>query len=177
MGVLLKAMLCGAVIMQISNVANADLGWKTTRYTQSVDVKGKAAADFTYTGIMVETADTSKPQIKFGCSEAFGLTATINFVPLDEAELVAQDKVDVRVRRSNIYIEGRKPVNVLWTHIRDSRTVQTRKQQFAAMLYNAVVQSKPFEIKEPLKSRMQFTPPSPDAEFRDFAANCPKISG
>ena len=75
-------------LVSLPQTADADdANWAFNRKKTSVDVRRSAAADYVYTSVHIATTDTSLPELRFGCSEKFGLTSTIVFQPLDEGEL------------------------------------------------------------------------------------------
>ena len=151
--------------------------WRVERFTQSMDQKASATGDFVYTGVKVSSRNPDAPEIRFGCSERYGLTATLTFLPLSQADPTKNSRVKLRQKTSNLTVEGRDTERVPWTVVKETRTVQTRSSKHAAMIYNAVVQQLSFTIKEPYKKDITIVPPPVDQSFVMFVENCPVTSG
>lgn len=154
-----------------------DRTWRAQSFTQSMDQKGSASGDYTYSGVKVWTSDPGQPRIRFGCSEMFGLTANLVFDPSIEATSAKASRIKLRRMTTNMTIEGRELVRVPWTAIKETRTVQTRRSQHAAMIYNAVVQGLSITVKEPYKKTVTITPPIIDQDFIWFSENCAVTAG
>lgn len=146
--------------------------WDAQSFRQSMDQKGSATGDFIYSGVKVWTKDQDAPEIRFGCSERYGLTANINFLPASQADSAKSHNLKLRQKTTNLTIGDRETERVPWTVIKETRTVQTRRSKHAAMIYNAVVQGLPITVKEPYKKTVTLTPPPADAAFTWFAENC-----
>ena len=149
-----------------------DRHWDAQSFRQSMDQKGSATGDYIYSGVKVWTRDKDAPEIRFGCSERYGLTANINFLPASQADGSKNRNLKLRQKTTNLTIDGREPERVPWTVIKETRTVQTRSSKHAAMIYNAVVQGLPITVKEPYKKTVTLTPPPVDQAFTWFAENC-----
>ena len=169
-------LLAGAAIALGAMPAVAD-GWKAEPFTQSMDQRGGNVGDFTYDGVRVWTTNDDAPQIRFGCSERFGLTASVTFLPISQTDPDKNQRIKLRQMTTTMKIEGRKPESVPWTFVRETRTVQTRSRKHAAMIYNAVVQGQPITIKEPRKKNVTIVPAPSDSSFAWFTKNCPITSG
>ncbi len=168
-----RAVLIGALAISTTAFAAADEGnWRTETFTQEFNKQGTDTEDFVYTGIKTASTNPDVPEIRFGCSERYGLTATITFRPLSEADQRDNKYLKFRYKNSNMTIEGRETERVNWTFIKETRTVQTRRNKHAAMIYNAVVQGLPITIKEPYKRNITITPAPVDDGFIEFAAGC-----
>lgn len=168
----LATVVCGAPVA----VAEGPY-WNAEPFTQSFDQKGKTAADFTYSGIRINSVNPDVPEIRFGCSERFGLTATITFLPASQSDPLKSQHVKLRQRTTMLKIEGRDRESVPWTVVKETRTIQTRYSRHAAMIYNAIVQQLPFTITEPYKGKTTITPPPMDDDFKQFAKSCHVTSG
>jgi hypothetical protein len=167
-----------ALMFGATGIATAQSShWHAERFTQSLDKRGSAAGDFIYTGVKVTSKNPDQPEIRFGCSKRYGLTATITFLPLSQAEDRPNSRFKLRQKISTLTIEGREPERVPWTVIKETRTVQTRSGKHAAMIYNAVVQQTPFVVKEPYKKDITITPPPIDPHFVFFVESCEVTSG
>lgn len=151
--------------------------WNVEQFTQSFDQKGKTAADFTYSGLRLNSVNPDVPEIRFGCSERYGLTATITFEPASQSDPMKSQHVKLRQKTTMLKIEGRDRESVPWTVVKETRTVQTRYSKHAAMIYNAIVQQLPFTISEPYKGKTTITPPPMDDDFKLFAKTCHVTSG
>lgn len=151
--------------------------WRAETFTQSMDQKGSVTGDYTYSGVKVWSTDTESPEIRFGCSERFGLTANITFLPASQADANKGQRLKLRQKTTTLSIDGREAERVPWTVIKETRTVQTRSGKHAAMIYNAVVQGLAITIKEPYKKTVSIKPAPVDSDFTLFAQNCPVTSG
>jgi hypothetical protein len=170
--------ILGALMLSDYGVATAQSQhWLAERFTQSMDQKGSAAGDYTYSGVKVASRNPDVPEIRFGCSERYGLTATLTFLPLSQADPAPNSRFKLRQKTTNLKIEGRETERVPWTVIKETRTVQTRSGKHAAMIYNAVVQQRPFVVKEPYKKEITITPPPVDPHFVFFVESCEVTSG
>lgn len=154
-----------------------DRTWRAQPFTQSIDQKVSSTGDYTYSGVKVWTSDPGQPRIRFGCSEMFGLTANLVFDPATESDPTKSSRVKIRRMTTNMTIEGRETVRVPWSTVKEMRTVQTRRSQHAAMIYNAVVQGLTITVKEPYKKTVTITPPAVDRDFTWFSENCPVTAG
>lgn len=162
-----------AILGLTASIADAqERHWDAQPFRQSMDQKGSATGDFIYSGVKVWTRDTAAPEIRFGCSERYGLTANINFLPASQADASKSQNLKLRQKTTTLTVDGREPERVPWTVIKETRTVQTRSSKHAAMIYNAVVQGLPFTIKEPYKKAVTLIPPPVDPAFTWFAENC-----
>lgn len=150
--------------------ANISPGWKTESFTQKVDQKASVTGDFVYSGVILETTDTTGPTLRFGCSERYGLTATVTF--FSKEDLPKDPDVRFKFKNTSLKIEGRDTELVNWVHVRATRTLQTRDQKHASMIYNAIIQDKAMTINEPFKGRSTLKFPKPDTQFRDFHKTC-----
>lgn len=171
------AVIASTLPLSAETIAAPASGWKAESFEQSMDHKGKAAGDFVYTGVRIWSTDETQPQIRFGCSERFGLTANLTFMPASDAKPASNDRLRIRQMTSNMTIEGRDTVRVPWTVVKETRTVQTRGGKHAAMIYNAVVQNKSITVKEPYKKKVTITTPPVDSDFAWFTKNCAVTSG
>ncbi len=169
-------LITGALFSLTATPAMAE-GWSSEPFTQSLDQRGGAVGDFTYDGMRAWTTNDDAPQIRFGCSERFGLTASITFLPISQTDPNKSQRIKLRQMTTTMTIEGRDSVRVPWTVVKETRTVQTRSGKHAAMIYNAVVQKQPITVKEPYKKKMTIVPPPSDASFATFSKNCPVTSG
>ncbi|MEM7638199.1 MAG: hypothetical protein AAF269_03970 [Pseudomonadota bacterium] len=151
--------------------------WRVQSFTQSMDQKGSATGDYTYGGLKVWTIDQNQPEIRFGCSDRYGLTANITFLPASQVNPNKGQRIKLRQMTTNMTIEGRAAERVPWTVVKETRTVQTRSSKHAAMIYNAVIQGLPITIKEPYKKTMTLTPAAVDSDFIYFAENCAVTGG
>ncbi|MEM7328090.1 MAG: hypothetical protein AAF437_05075 [Pseudomonadota bacterium] len=151
--------------------------WRTETFTQEFNKQGGDSENFTYTGIKTASINPDVPEIRFGCSDRYGLTATITFRPLSEADPRNNKYLKFRYKNSNMTIEGRDTERVNWTFIKETRTIQTRRNKHAAMIYNAIVEQRPITIKEPYKKNVTLTPAPVDEGFIEFATGCSVTSG
>ena len=151
--------------------------WHAESFTQTYNEKGTATGDYVYEGVKVTSMNPDEPELRFGCSERFGLTATVTFLPVSQADPKDSAVLNIRQISSNLKIEGRDREYVPWTWVRETRTVQTRRGKHAAMIYNAVLQNRDITIKEPMRQDTTITPPPVNEDFRWFAKNCPVTSG
>lgn len=175
---LLTAVGLAGLSMALASNAQADgATWLAQSFEQEMDQKKSVAADYTYSGVRVWSLDPDQPEIRFGCSERYGLTANITFLPLSQGDVAKNERIRIRYMSTNMTIEGRKTEYVPWTVVKETRTVQTRSGKHAAMIYNAVVQGLPITIKEPYKKNITLTPAAIDEAFTWFAQNCPVTSG
>ena len=168
---------CAVLVAGIGSAHAQSSHWRVERFTQSMDQKASATGDFVYSGVKVSSRDRDAPEIRFGCSDRYGLTATLTFLPLSQADPNKSSRVKLRQKTTNLTIEGREAERVPWTVVKETRTVQTRSSKHAAMIYNAVVQQLPFTIKEPYKKDITIVPPPVDQSFVLFVENCPVTSG
>ena len=166
------------LLLNVAGAASAETAhWQVQRFTQSFDQKGNAAGDFVYSGVKVWSVSPDSPEIRFGCSEKFGLPATLTFLPLSQVDPAKNERIKLRQKTTSLTIEGRAPERVPWTWVKDTRTVQTRSGKHAAMIYNAVVKQLPFKVKEPNKKIVTITPAPVDESFVFFVKNCKVTSG
>ena len=114
-------------------------GWKLLSKTTSVDVKGNAQADVTFNSVNLRTTDREEPEVRFSCSEEFGLRVTLLMQPLSEGILHGGRHVKAKPRFSRLAIEGREPERVRWVHVKEVRALQSATQKTAKMIYNAAV--------------------------------------
>ena len=181
----LAALAFALTISATSLAAHADTmldtetvgSWQAETFEQAMDQKANVGADYVYTGVRVWSTAQEGPQIRFGCSERYGLTANLTFMSAIDANPVSNDRLRIRQMTTNLTIEGRERVRVPWTVVKETRTVQTRSPKHAAMIYNAVVQNLPMTVKEPYKKNVTITPPPLDDRFRWFAQNCAITAG
>ena len=173
-----RTIIIGMLFATTSSLALADEGhWRPETFTQSFNKQGSDTEDFTYTGIKTTSTNPDVPEIRFGCSDRYGLTATITFRPLSESDQRDNKYLKFRYKNSNMTIEGRETERVNWTFIKETRTVQTRRNKHAAMIYNAIVEQRPVTIKEPYKRNVTLTPPPVDDGFIAFVNGCSVTSG
>lgn len=173
MNLIQTTLLMSAFAITTPAVAAADEGhWRTEPFTQTFNKQGGDSENFTYTGVKTASTNPDIPEIRFGCSDRYGLTATITFRPLSESDQRDNKYLKFRYKNSNMTIEGRETERVNWTFIKETRTIQTRRNKHAAMIYNAVVQGLPITIKEPYKRNITLTPAPVDDGFIEFATNC-----
>ena len=151
--------------------------WEVQRFTQEYDKQGSATEDFVYSGVLLRTTDTTKPELRFGCSKRYGLTATVTFEPIAEKKPDKNSRVKMRTKRANLKIEGQEPEHALWTVVKETRTVQARSSKTAAMMYNAAVMGKSITIDEPYKSEVTLELPAPDEDFNVFVRSCHVTNG
>lgn len=168
------ALFCSALILASlsAEAFSEEASWDLERVTQSMDVKGSANEDYSYESLIARTTDASKPELRFGCSERYGLTATITFLPANDADPRKNSRIKLRQKTTNMTIEGRETERVPWTVVKETRTVQARSSKHAAMIYNAVIQGLSITIKEPYKDDVTIAPPAIDENFTWFAQNC-----
>lgn len=152
-------------------------GWRILSKTTSVDVRGSAQADVVFTSLNLRMTDPDQPEVRFSCSEEFGLRVTLLMQPLSEGILHGGRHVKAKPRFSRIAIEGREAERVRWVHVKEVRALQTATQKTAKMIYNAAVQGKTFTVKEPLKKDVVFDMPPMDAAFKRFAKQCGVTNG
>ncbi|MEM6556920.1 MAG: hypothetical protein AAF642_13655 [Pseudomonadota bacterium] len=164
---------CSAVL---SGPALAD-SWILERRQSSIDVRGSNAGDLTYGSISVGTADTSQAEVRFSCSEQFGLKVTISFLPRDQGELTGGERTSYKIRRSKLAIDGRESESVNWVHFPELRTVQNRQASTARKLFNAVITESDFTVKEPRKDTVRINLPPVDEAFKTFSRSCHVTNG
>ncbi|MEM8616582.1 MAG: hypothetical protein AAGF20_06565 [Pseudomonadota bacterium] len=159
---------------QTNAVASSDddYGWSVMVQSNSMDQKGTTYGDYSYQAYRLFSNDPTQPQLRFGCSDVHGLTATIRFQPANEGEPTGSGVIRPRQRATKLSIEGREPVQAHWFHIKSLRTVQNRKANTARMLYNAVIQGKVIRVKEPLRNEVTIRPPAVDEAFKTFHTRC-----
>mmetsp|Transcript_14450 Transcript_14450/g.18973 ORF Transcript_14450/g.18973 Transcript_14450/m.18973 type:complete len:137 (+) Transcript_14450:39-449(+) len=75
--------------------------WQAQTFTQSMDQKGSATGDYTYSGVKVWSTDAESPEIRFGCSERFGLTANITFLPASQADANKGQRLKLRQKNND----------------------------------------------------------------------------
>lgn len=151
-------------------------GWKMQRVMASMDVKGSATEDVTYTSSKLWTTDMSKPEIRFSCSNHYGLKVTISFEPA-ENPVGRVGVASMDARSVPVWFENGEKSTAAWTVVRRLRRIQTRSSGTAISIYNAVVRGETFDIDEPFGDRVTFTPPPPNQEFADFASACAVTNG
>lgn len=164
------------ILAAAAGVAAAD-GWVLERKVTGIDVRGEAAGDITYSSVSVGTSDISQPEVRFSCSEAFGLKVTISFLPRDQGELTPGAQTAYKVRRSKLTIDGRKSESATWSHFPEIRTIQNRQGTTARQLFNAVIQNADFSVKEPRKGTVRIALPPMDDAFKNFAKSCHVTNG
>lgn len=173
MKITIRSLVIGALTLTASTLAAADdAQWRTETFEQTFNKQGGDSENFTYTGVKTTSTNPDVPEIRFGCSDRYGLTATITFRPLSEADQRDNKYLKFRYKNSNMTIEGRETERVNWTFIKETRTVQTRRNMHAAMIYNAVAQGLAITIKEPYKRNITITPAPVDDGFIEFATTC-----
>ena len=166
------------LLSTMTGAASAEAShWRAERFTQAMNQKGSATGDFVYSGVKVWSQNRDAPEIRFGCSERYGLTATLTFLPLSQVDPTKNERIKLRQKTTNLTIEGRATERVPWTWVKETRTVQTRSGKHAAMIYNAVVKQLPFTVKEPNKKNVTITPAPVDESFVFFVENCKVTSG
>ena len=169
--------VCAIACMLLPTASAEPGGWSLTRSETEGDIKTKASADYTYTSLSLATTDPNQPEISFGCSQKFGLTATLRLQPRSQGELSAGDRTSYETRTTLLSIGDRKPQRTLWFHIKELRLLQTRLGATARKLYNSAIRGDAVSVKEPFKQTVTFTLPPPDDNFAAFARECHITNG
>lgn len=177
MKIWVKAALTATLIFGMTAPHVAAEGWALVTKNNTFDQRGERYGDANYTSLSLFTTDKTKPEIRFSCSDARGLKTTILFQPEEDGILNGGSKVKYRTKKPVLRIEDRKPVRHAWTYIKEIRTMQTRRGDTARMLYNAAVQGKSFEVKEPARDRITVVFPPIDDAFKKFARDCDITNG
>jgi hypothetical protein len=151
-------------------------GWRLYSGEMALDVRGSVHLDQEYDYLSVRTTDPSRPEIRFSCSDQHGLKVTILFEPAESRQPYPK-RIKYKARRGSLTIDNRKTVHVMWTHVKDTRTIQNRQPETARMLFNAVIQATDFEVKEPLKKKVRIEFPPVDDGFRAFSKSCHVTGG
>ncbi len=152
-------------------------GWKYLSKRNFVDVKRSAQADRIYASVNLRTSDPDRPELRFTCSEEYGLRATLLLQPLSEGALDGGKSVRARARFTRLSVEGREPERMRWVHVKEVRALQTASSRAARMIYNAAVQGRTFTVKEPFKGEVLFDMPPVDDAFRKFSKACGVTNG
>lgn len=159
--------------------AKAD-DWGIEVVNNSLDVKASRHEDKEYQSLKVWTKDLFAPEIRFSCSDEYGLMATITFMPAAElsTKKLGNAKIDARavsmwIGQNGEVVKDQAP----WTIVRKMRRIQTRSGATAAKIYNAVVMGERITFEEPFKGRITLTPPPFDDNFLYFSRNCHVIGG
>lgn len=159
----------------VSPSAFAD-GWTLYSGNMEVDQRGTNWGDQSYQFLSVRTTNPDTPEVRFSCSQQHGLKTTIIFEPMASRE-PHDGRIKYKPRRSSLAIEGRKVEHVMWTHVRETRTIQNRQIKTARMLFNAVIQNADFVVKEPLRTKVTIDLPPVDDAFKYFAKECHITNG
>lgn len=171
---IMRMSICLFIIL-ITPHAFAD-GWKLFSGNIELDIKGSASRDQSYQYLSVRTANPDTPEVRFSCSEQHGLKTTIIFEPMSTRE-EQSGALKLKVRRASLEIENREKEMAMWTHIRETRTIQNRGGKAARMLFNAVYQNANFVIKEPLGDKASIDLPAVDEAFELFTKMCHITNG
>ena len=151
-------------------------GWKLYSGNMELDVRGSVSLDQNYEFISVRTIDPLTPEVRFSCSKQHGLKSTIIFEPMKTRE-PNDGSIKYKARRGSLSIDGRKTEHAMWTHVRETRTIQNRQMKTARMLFNAVIQDAGFVVKEPLREKIRIDMPPMDETFKFFANECHVTNG
>ncbi|NQY12497.1 MAG: hypothetical protein HRT81_01375 [Henriciella sp.] len=151
-------------------------GWKLYSGQMELDVRGSVGLDQNYAFLSVRTTDPNAPEVRFSCSDQHGLKSTIIFEPM-VSRTSHGGSIRYKARRSSLAIEGRKVEHVMWTHVRETRTIQNRQMKTARMLFNAVIKNADFVVKEPLGDKIAIDLPPVDDAFTYFAKSCHVTNG
>lgn len=170
----MRILLCICAILTAPN-AFAE-GWTLYSGNMEVDRRGTNWGDQSYQFLSVRTTDPNAPEVRFSCSQQHGLKTTIIFEPMATRE-PHDGRIKYKPRRSSLDIEGRKVEHVMWTHVRETRTIQNRQIKTARMLFNAVIQNSDFVVKEPLRTKVAIDLPPVDEAFEHFAKTCHITNG
>ena len=160
-----------------ANAQTEPHGWTVSTKQTSIDVKRSVQADVTFRSINLRTSDPAEPEVRFSCSEEFGLRVTLLLQPLSKGILHGGRHVRAKERFSRLAIDGRDAERVRWVHIKEVRALQSGSQKTAKMIYNAAIQGRSFLVKEPLKRDVEFRMPAVDEAFRRFARQCKITNG
>ncbi|MEM9054342.1 MAG: hypothetical protein AAGB16_03365, partial [Pseudomonadota bacterium] len=112
-------------------------GWATKPFGIDVDRRGSATEDYTIIGWRLDPVQSREPHIRFNCSGRAGLVAVIS--PTPEKQSKQGQRVDTRLTKTRLAITGRKAVMVNWLHVRETGIMQTRENQVAKQIFNAVI--------------------------------------
>nr|WP_156780855.1 hypothetical protein [Hyphomonas sp. Mor2] len=130
-----------------------------------------------FDSVNLRTTNPDLPEVRFSCSEEFGLRVTLLLQPLSEGILDSGTRYRARARFSNLAVEGREPARVRWVHVKEVRALQSGSQKTAKMIYNAAIEGRSFSVKEPFKKDVQISMPPVDENFRTFAKRCVVTNG
>lgn len=164
-------------VPQFSLAQTESHGWTFLSKRTSIDVKRSVQEDVVFDSVNLRTTNPDVPEVRFSCSEEFGLRVTLLLQPLSEGILDGGTHYRARARFSNLAVEGREPARVRWVHVKEVRAMQSGSQKTAKMIYNAAIEGRTFEVKEPFKQDVRISMPPMDDEFRTFAKRCVVTNG
>lgn len=170
----MRILLC-LIVSFVPISANAE-GWKIYSGNMELDVRGSVSLDQNYDFLSVRTTDPQVPEVRFSCSDQHGLKSTIIFEPMATRE-PHDGSIKYKARRASLSIDGRKTEHAMWTHVKETRTIQNRQMKTARMLFNAVIQDVGFVVKEPLGEKVRIELPPIDEAFQLFAQECNVTNG
>jgi hypothetical protein len=152
-------------------------GWTVLSKRTSIDVKHSIREDVVFDSINLRTTNPDEPEVRFSCSEEFGLRVTLLLQPLNDGILDHGTRYRAKERFARLAVEGREPQKIRWVHLKEVRAMQSRTQKAAKMIYNAAVEGRSFVVKEPFKKNVAITMPPMDDAFREFARTCVVTNG
>lgn len=162
---------------QASKAQTESHGWTFLSKRTSIDVKRSVQEDVVFDSVNLRTTDPDVPEVRFSCSEEFGLRVTLLLQPMSDGILDSGTRYRARARFSNLAVEGREPARVRWVHVKEVRALQSGAQKTAKMIYNAAIEGRSFEVKEPFKQDVRISMPPVDDAFRRFAKRCVVTNG
>lgn len=172
----IRLSIISTALAALSAPAHADatepkVNWEASPYTVDVDRRGSEVEDYTITGWMLTPTDQTKPHIRFSCTDRAGLVAIIS--PTPELEAEQGTRVSTRRAKTNFKIEGRKRVSSMWVHVRETGILQSRQNEDAKKIFNAVITQSPIDFKLPMsKGNITLQPPKADGAFKTFMQEC-----
>lgn len=166
------AIILGAVL-SAPNIVAQDLadGWIIAPFSIDYDQRGSAIGDYNISGWRLDPQDRSVPHIRFNCSERAGLVAIVSPTPEKQSDIGRRFKP--RLAKTRLNIEGRKKTVVSWLHIRETGIMQTRQNQTAKQIFNAVITGAQVNVNLPMGGgKASFSPPPVDDAFKQFIKSC-----
>lgn len=166
------ATLLGATLFAPTLVAaETETGWAIAPFSIDYDQRGSAIGDYSVSGWRLDPKNNTVPHIRFNCSARAGLVAIISPTPKKQAD--GGRRLKPRIAKTRLRIEGRKQKVVNWLHIRETGIMQTRQNQTAKQIFNAVITGASINVNLPLGGEVTaFHPPPPDAAFKQFIKSC-----
>lgn len=152
-------------------------GWTVLSKRTTIDVKRSVREDVTFDSVNLRTTNPDMPEVRFSCSEEFGLRITLLLQPLSEGILDSGTQYRAKERFSRLAVEGREAQRVRWVHVKEVRAMQSRSQKVSKMIYNAAIEGRTFTVKEPFRKDITISMPPVDEKFREFARLCVVTNG